>query len=586
MRGLTRRWKLRPGAAEQPAPVSPTLDPLVQRILLARGFREADAMQRFCDPRLLDMHDPGLLPNIDEAVSRLIHAVRQHERIVIYSDYDVDGITAAAILYHIIRTADPDAHLDTYVPHRLEEGYGINSDALRQIKAQGADLVISVDCGITAHEPAQVAREIELDLIITDHHHVPPEIKGLPDAIIVHPHLPGREYPFAELCGAGVAFKIAWRFATQWCGSERVSEIFQQMLLNLLPLAALGTIADVVPLVGENRVIARHGLHLIKITPLVGLHALIEASNLLEEKIDSEKVGFILAPRLNACGRMGHAAEAQRLLTTAGEQEAKDIARRLTQLNRQRQKIEREIHQQAAQMAEDAGMTRDDCRIIILAHESWHPGVVGIVCSRLVDQFSRPTILMQKQDDLCKGSARSIEGYSIHQALQSVDQYLTTYGGHDMAAGLSLTMSQLDHFTTALTEHAGEHIQSQDLLPSISIDCDAQLEEFNVPAVQRINTLSPFGRDNPRPMIRIRNLTVAERPRQIGAHGKHLALRFRAASGSNPTSMRAVWWRAGHLAEELAPGMTLDAALHPKINEWNGRTTVEAELRDVRLCEA
>ncbi|UCD76540.1 MAG: single-stranded-DNA-specific exonuclease RecJ [Phycisphaerales bacterium] len=596
MRGLTRRWVLKPpppppegktppdGARPQGSPSEGRS--LLQRVLAARGLCDPQLVERFCEPKLNHLHGPEMLPNVDQAAERLIDAVRQGQRIVIYGDYDVDGIAATAILHHVIKAVEPEADLHSYVPHRLDEGYGLNCDAMKQIKSEGADLVVSVDCGITGREPAATAREIGLDLIITDHHNVPDGGRPLPEAILVHPCLPGSDYPFGDLCGAGVAFKLAWRFATLWCGSERVSENLQKTLLDMLPLAALGTIADIVPLVEENRIIASYGLRLIRQSPLIGLQALIEASDLTDEHIDSEKVGFILGPRLNACGRMGHAAEAVRLLTDAPPEEAQTIARRLTQLNRQRQQTERTIFDQAAQMAEDANMTGRDNRMIVLAHESWHPGVIGIVCSRLVNRFGRPAILFQHQGDVCKGSARSIDGYSIHDALMACEDRLSTFGGHDMAAGLSLNTADLPVFTESITAHANERISPEDLTPAIKIDCDAALEELDLQTVKQIGALSPFGRANPRPVLRVNRVTVADPPRQIGANGRHLSFRVRQDEGSQRRIIRAVWWGAGHLAGDIAAGMTLDVALEPKINEWNGRVSVEAEVRDVMLRES
>lgn len=559
---------------------------LVERVLLARGVVDADEVLRFCEPKLSHLHDPSLLPGADAAAERLVAAIKRDEQIVIFGDYDVDGITAAAILYHTIKTAKPEARLRTYVPHRLEEGYGINCEALRQLRREGAQLVISVDCGITAAESAATSREIGLDLIITDHHNLR-EDGVLPDAaVIVHPRVPGSQYPFAELCGAGVAFKLAWRFATLWCGSERVSEVMQKTLLAMLPLAALGTIADVVPLVGENRIITTFGLRLIKQTPLVGLRALIEASDLAGENIDCEKVGFVLGPRLNACGRLGHAGEAVRLLTDAPPDDARKIAAQLARVNRDRQRTEREILTLAMRLAEDSGMTSDDTRAIVLAHEQWHPGVVGIVCSRLVDRFSRPTILMQRNGEFCKGSARSIDGYSIHGGLSACAELLTTFGGHDMAAGLTLPIANLSPFVEALTAHANAHVEQSQLTPAIHIDCDAALTEIDVPTVRRMMSLSPFGRANRRPLLRVTGTEVIEAPKQMGQQGKHLSLRLRqtdVADDKARLGMRAVWWDGGRFAGDIAAGMRLDAAIEPKLNTWNGRTNVEAEIKDVRV---
>jgi single-stranded-DNA-specific exonuclease len=556
-------------------------------VLAARGLDKPEAIRRFCEPKLTDLHDPQLLPNIDAAASRLVQAVRDDESIVIYGDYDVDGIAGSAILYHVIKAVAPGAGLRTYVPHRLEEGYGLNSEALVQLRADGADLAVSVDCGVTAHEPARAARAAGLDLIVTDHHHLPDPGAPLPEAVaVVHPRLAGSDYPFGELCGAGVAWKLAWAFATTWCGSKRVGKSVQKVLLDMLPMAALGTIADVVPLVDENRTIASFGLRWIKQTPVAGLRALIEASDLMGEAIDSEKVGFVLAPRLNACGRMGHADEAVHLLTAAAPAESREIARRLARLNRQRQETERRIAEHAARKAEDAGMTADGCRAIVLADESWHAGVVGIVCSRLVERYGRPVVLLQKQGDVCRGSARSIEGYSIHEGLTAAAGHLTRFGGHDAAAGLALRGADLDAFAADLIEHANAHIPVQQLTPAIRIDCDATMGELDIDEVRRIGSLSPFGRANPRPTVRITGAALAGPPRQIGANGRHLTMSLQADEGARRRWLRTVWFGAGSRAADLASGMRLDAVIEPKINAWNGRVSVEGMIRDVRICEA
>lgn len=571
-----------PAASASIGEADPAAATLIDRLLVARGLSDPDTVARFREPKLSHLHDPSRMPGIDCAAERLVHALKNDQQIVIYGDYDVDGITATAILFHIIKAIRPDARVRSYVPHRLEEGYGMNCEALRQLKREGADLVISVDCGITAAESARTAKEIELDLIITDHHHLPEHPEDLPEAFaLVHPRLPASDYPFGELCGAGVAFKLAWRVATCWCGSERVSEQLQQTLLNMLPLVALGTIADVVPLVEENRVLTSFGLRLIKQTPLVGLRSLIEASNLMDERIDSHKVGFVLGPRLNACGRLGHARDAVRLLCDAPPDEALQIARTLTSVNQQRQRTERDILQRAIELAEDSGMTRDDTRAIVLAHDGWHPGVVGIVCSRLVDRFSRPAILMQRNGEICKGSARSIDGYSIHAGLSQCADLLTTWGGHDMAAGLSLPVDHLERFTEMLTDHANAHIAAEQLTPAIRLDCDASLGELTLETVKQVTSLGPFGRGNRKPALRVSNVTVADQPKQMGAQGNHLSMRVRQDDGDRRSVMRAVWWNAGMFANDLAPGMRLDIAIEPKINEWNGRVSVEAELKDV-----
>lgn len=598
--GLTRRWRTvsaiaeghfdaRGGDSGASRVCGRSAVPLLDRLLAARGFVDAEAIAAFCQPRLTSLHDPGLLPGIDVAVDRIKAALDARERIAIYGDYDVDGITATAILFHVLRAADPESPLRCYVPHRIDEGYGINADALRQLRGEGVGLVISVDCGITACNEAAVAREIGLDLIITDHHHPPDDPGHLPDALaVVHPGLPWAPYPFPDLCGAGVAFKLAWRLATRLCGSERVSERFRSVLMEMLPLAALGTIADVVPLVGENRVIASIGLRALPSTRLVGLRALIDCAGLGGESIDSAKVGFVLAPRLNACGRLGHAAEAVHLLTEADPAEAAAIATSLETVNRDRRRTEQRIVEEACALVETNGQDAPDHRVIVLADETWHPGVVGIVCSRLVERYGRPVVLLQRQGDRCKGSARSIDGYSIHAGLTACSELLESFGGHSAAAGVALHSDRVDAFRAAMVEHANRHITEEELVPSLRFDCEASLSEFDPAAIAAISTLSPFGRRNPRPTFLVRDAVVADMPRLLKErHLKlHLAQREVAGGGAagrgsreSARELEAIWWNAlPHLAA-LPRGRRVNAIVEPKVSAWSGR--IELEIRDI-----
>lgn len=582
MKGLTRQWRWRNECMLEACAAKP----LVERLLAARGLADDAAIRRFREPSLSDLHPPDALPGASTAAARLVKALKARERIAIFGDYDVDGIVSTAILFHTLKTIEPEAEIVTYIPHRLDEGYGLNAEAIVQLAGDGIDVIVSVDCGVSAIEPARMAKERGVDLIITDHHNFR-RVDGqivLPDACaVVHPRLPGGEYPFGELCGAGVAFKLAWEIARQWCGSDRVSAQLRDTLRELLPLAALGTIADVVPLIDENRVLASFGLRQMKESRYIGLQALIEAAGYSDRVIDARAVAFVLAPRLNASGRLDHASQAVRLLTEADADEAAQIAARLDAINRERQATERAILDRARQLAEDRGMTADDTRIIVLADEAWHPGVVGIVCSRLVEQFGRPAILLQRADGLCRGSGRSIDGYSLSDALAACADELLTFGGHDMAAGLSLNADRLESWTESITHHANEHISIDRLLPTVRLDCTAGLVELSLDVVRNLEAFAPFGRANPRPTIRIERVTIAGQPRQIGAHGRHLSMSVQQTVDGNDKSMRNVWWNGGERAGDLHAGMTIDLAIKPKINSWNGRTTVEGEIQDVRL---
>ena len=576
-RGMRRVWVARPVRVE---PADASLEPLVARVMAARGIGP-EGSRAYLEPSLRHLHDPSLMPNLDRAAERLLGAVKRGEPVAIYGDYDVDGVSATAILYHTLRSVHPGADVRTYVPHRLDEGYGLNTGALESLAREGARVVVSVDCGVTAVEPAAAAKAAGLDLLITDHHNPPGDGAPLPDAYaIVHPRLPGSEYPFGDLCGAGVAYKLAWRLCTLACGAARVVEPLRNLLIELLAPAALGAIADVVPLLGENRVIARYGLARIKHSKIVGLRALVEAAGLAGDTIDAEDVGYVLGPRLNACGRMGHAREAVELFTTSDGDRAACIAQRLCTLNNERRATEALIVEQAVEMAVAAGMTGPDRRAIVLAHPDWHFGVLGIACSRLVDRFHRPTILMQRTGDECRGSGRSIDGYSLHGGLERCGAHLTRFGGHDMAAGLHLEASKLDAFADALVADASARIAEERLTPRLTVDCEAALAELSPAAAAQLEMMAPFGQANPRPRVLVRGIRLAAPPEPLGREGKHLSLRLRQGA----TLLRAVGWNWGDAIGRLASGLEVDAVLCPKLSTWNGSTRVEPEIVDLRAA--
>lgn len=585
MRGELKRWQLDAAAA---AESSESTGPLVPRLLAARGLVDEEAVERFLNPRLVDLHDPAAIPNLEKAAGRIIEALQQDEPIAIYGDYDVDGVTATSILYHVLAHARPERPPTRYIPHRIEEGYGLNEQAIRQLAEAGHRLIISVDCGITAIGPAQVARELGVDLIITDHHEM---TDSLPEAwTIVHPRLhehpdagiEGPGYPWGELCGAGVAYKLAWSIARHWCGSERVSGSFRELLVDLLSLAALGTVADVVPLQDENRTIVRYGLTRIKDTPFAGLNALIDAADLRRETIDAYHVGFILGPRLNACGRMGHASRACDLLTILEGSAAGEAASFLDAENRRRQTTERAIVREAEQLVMERGYDQPNIRTIILAEEGWHAGVVGIVCSRLVERFGRPVILLNLENGQAVGSGRSIDGYDLHAALAACSEHLSKWGGHAMAAGMTVEAESVEAFRQAMLDYAIEHLPESMLTPSVTIHATASLDELSVRTMRELERLAPFGRGNPRPTLLIPRVTLAQHAECFGRNANHLRLIVRSGS----TVCRCLAWQRGEHAPTLRAGQPLDLVAHPKLNTYRGQTTVELEILDWRKTDA
>ena len=585
MRGLTHRWiEPKPAAFSDTDGPAGTLEPLVARVLAARGLGDADDARRFCNPVLTAMHDPGLLPGAERAAERLLEALKQGEKIVVFGDYDVDGICGAALLFNTLAAIDPmapmEGRLATYVPHRVDEGYGLSVGALRELAATGARVVVSVDCGITAVEEARAAREMGVDLIVTDHH--TPRVDGsLPDALaVVHPRIAGSAegYPFGGLAGAGVAFKLAWRVATMAAGGPRVDEAMRRVLMEGLALAGLATVADMVPLEGENRLIARFGLAELRRVENAGVRALLEVCQLGAEPIGSREAGFVLGPRLNACGRMGHAQEAIELLTLADTERGAAIAARLDKQNRARRDEEKRIFEEAAERAEAAGMTGGRGRAIVLSDRSWHVGVVGIVCSRLVGRYCRPSVLLCDDGELAKGSGRSIEGFSLHGALASCAHVLEKFGGHEMAAGLAVRSAGLETFREAFHAVAHERIKGDMLTPRLRIDCAATLDELTPMAVKQLEHLAPFGRGNPEPNVLVRGVRLAEHARPMGAHGAHMQVRI----GSVGREIRLVGWRWGEHVESLRAGMEIDVVVRPKLNTWKGIERVEGEVRDLR----
>ncbi len=409
--------------------------PLVAQLLLNRGIATAAQAREFLNPELSALLPPESLPGAVEAARCLSNAVRQGRKIVVYGDYDVDGVTGTAILWHGLKLSG--ANVEYYIPSRLEEGYGLNRSAIEQLAASGAGVLVTVDCGITAVEEAERASELGLELIITDHH-LPH--RQLPNAtVIVHPTACGTS-PNPDLSGAGVALKVMWALAQELSGRVRVSSQFRELLVESLAFAALGLIADVVPLTGENRVIASFGLRQLKSARNPGLRALLEVTRLDTKKhaYDDYDVGFMLAPRLNAIGRMDHARQAVELFTSADADRAGEIAAALDAENRRRQQVERQIVKQAEALVRERGYHQDGCRAIVLASREWHAGVIGIAAARLVDIFHRPTVLISLEDGYGQGSGRSIRHFPLHEVLECCASQLESFGGHAMAGGLRL----------------------------------------------------------------------------------------------------------------------------------------------------
>ncbi|MDB4614486.1 single-stranded-DNA-specific exonuclease RecJ [bacterium] len=554
--------------------------PLVAQVLIARGYTEPEQLKEFMHAKLTDLHEPLLLPGVDEASDIMISAMKDDRRITIYGDYDVDGVTSTALLWHCLKNLG--ANVDYYIPSRLEEGYGINCEALRQLhKDDPQRLVVSVDCGIASVAEIEMANEIGLQTIVTDHHTMGDR---LPPTTCVHPRLPGGEYPYGDLCGVGVAFKLAWAICQKLGEDGKATPAMRAFLVQAVGLTAIGTVADCVPLTGENRIIVRYGMHSITSRPSPGLRKLIEVSKVSLEEIKSDDIAFSLAPRINATGRLGQARLAVELLTTKDRERIAELAEHLDVLNKQRQAVERRILKQAKDMVEANEDWADD-PVLVLAHKDWHPGVIGIVATRVAEAYSRPTVLISLQNgEVGQGSARSFAGFDLYTALKSCDEHLIRCGGHKAAAGLRISPPKLDEFRAAFIAYAAEnHSFDDDGEFDLKIDAEVQLNDIKYPAVMQLERLGPFGMENRRPRFASTNVEVVGEPKKMGEGERHLSLQVKQFG----RTMRAVAFGRGEWADEIAAvNGPIAISYAPVINTFRGLNRVELHLVDWNAVES
>lgn len=551
--------------------------PLLAQVLAARGVdSKAEAHQLFAT-QMNDLHPPDLLPGVSEAAERIVSAIRAKRRITIYGDYDVDGVTATSILWHCFTLAG--AKVDYYIPCRVEEGYGLNSEAIQSLHDEDPErLVITVDCGICSIQEAALARELGMELIITDHHTM---LDQLPDAATnVHPRLPGSEYPFTDLCGAGVAFKLAWAVAQRLGDGTKASPRMREYLKFAVGLAAIGTVADVVPLIGENRILVRYGLATLPETPLVGLSMLMKVANLNDQKeLSAEDLGFGIGPRINAAGRLGQARLAVELLTTDQRQRAAQLADYLDQLNKDRQKVERKIFKQAKEQIEEHPEWLE-LGALVLASEDWHSGVIGIVASRIAEKYERPAIMISinAETGIGQGSGRSFNGYDLHTGLTKCANDLEAFGGHRAAAGLRIQSEKIDQFRHAFGQLATADESESALAPEISVDAEVSLHDLTHKAVKELEWLGPFGAAHSRPRFVASKVELVEPPKKMGGGDRHLSLRIRDGS----KVLRAVAFGKGDWADEMVEAIQgpFSICFTTEMNRFRGYESVELKLID------
>ncbi|MEM6470466.1 MAG: single-stranded-DNA-specific exonuclease RecJ [Planctomycetota bacterium] len=578
---MRRKWRIVPhdaGRVQQLIRGS-GLPPVVAQLLVSRGVYDSAAADDFLSTKLTGLRDPQELPGVPEATAKIASAVSERLPIVIYGDYDCDGMTGTAILYNTLRLLGAD--VSYHVPNRLEEGYGLNRDAITKLARRGKRMIISVDCGITSVACAELCRELDVRLVITDHHTLDDQ---LPDAdAIVHPRLPGSSYPFGELCGAGVAFKLAWSLCQSASGSKKVSEPMRRLLMQSLSLAAIGTVADVVPLVDENRILVAHGLRMLATEPLQGLAELMKVAKLTETStLNTESISFGLAPRLNASGRLGQAQLGVELLTTTSAERATALAEYIDQLNKNRDSLQRSVMLAAQKQIKEKFDGEND-PALVLAGVGWHQGVIGVVAGRLSDRYAKPVIVLS-MDASGKGDAVGsgrVGGTSInlHAALAECSHRLIRFGGHQAAAGLTIDERQIDEFRGDFCEAVVEQTASSNLDAEIVIDAEAPFGQLNLNTVKQIETMEPFGAGNPRPTLLCQNVTLAEPARRMGSGDRHLTMRL----DQGGKVVRGVAFGAGDWCDEINDcDGPFQIAYRPVINEFRGYRRVEIHLVDWR----
>ncbi len=545
------------------------ISPLVSSLLLGRGLADAQQIRQFLSPSLSELLDPFLMADMPRAVDLLQAAVNSGEHIMVYGDYDVDGITGSALLYRVLSEFNPN--ISCFLPNRARDGYGLARSGIEEAARRRARLLITVDCGITAHSEVEDAKNFDIQCLITDHH----ETKdSLPQAAaVLDPKRPDCPYPFKELSGVGVAYKLLQAFYL-------ANHLPMERLEEHLDLVALGTIADIVPLTGENRILAKFGLERMRCSLKPGLGALLEASGLRGRPLESSHIVFILGPRLNAAGRMGQADDSLHLLTTEDRDKAEAIAQSLEEENRRRKEVDDRILGEAMAMVEDQ-LDLNQERAIVLSSPSWHQGVIGIVASRLVERYFRPTVLISVDGPLGKGSARSIPAFHLHQALRECSQHLVGFGGHKYAAGLVIESDKIDIFRQHLNRVAWETLTDDDLVPAQPLDAEVDLDILNQQIAGDFALFAPFGPGNRHPVLASRQVRIVGTPYRVGHN--HLKIKVKSSAHSRRV-FDSIGFSLGHLLEELEDGRSaVDLAYVLEENQWQGMRRLQLRIKDIKV---
>jgi len=546
------------------------VSPIIGGLLIARGHQDLPSAQAFLKPSLDQLHDPFLMSGMPEAVARLLYSIEHQEPILIYGDYDVDGTTGTAVLLRALRMLGATAGY--HIPHRFTEGYGIQQAALEKAASEGYKLVVSVDCGIRAHEPLHWARDNGLDIIITDHH-LPDAEEGSPPALaVLNPNQAGCNYPDKNLAGVGVAFKLVHALFRER-GKEAVVPGFLKMV-------AIGTVADVAKLIGENRAIVALGLSDLPRAVNYGLRALIEIAGCGDEgEMTAYDLGFRIGPRINAAGRMDAAKAVVELFNAQDKDEAKRLAEHLDTRNRERMEAQREIFNRAIEEFERSGIELSLCHAAVIAGDGWHRGVIGLAASKIAERLNRPRVVISLEGDIGHGSARSIDAYHLFDGLTACRDLLDKFGGHSHAAGLAIRRERIPELRRCLNEHAASCLTEDDLVPALCIDAEVPASGLGFQLSQDLRVLEPFGAGNPRPVFSTRGFKILSEPQIIKE--QHLKLRV---AGGDHRPFEAIWWRG--LEETKQPpqiNQRVDLAYELEANRWNGDIRLQLNVKDMRL---
>ncbi|MGD0279929.1 MAG: single-stranded-DNA-specific exonuclease RecJ [Smithella sp.] len=546
------------------------IHPIISQILVNRGIRDIEAARRYLHPSLNDLHSPFLMKDMKKGVSRLLKAIHDHEEIIIYGDYDADGITSVVILYKFIKEITP--HVNYYIPDRIQEGYGLKTPAIDKFKNDNVKLLITVDCGISDVEQIAYAQSIGIDTIVLDHH----EISGpLPPAIAsINPNREDCAFPFKGLAGVGIAynFLIALRGSLNKEGFWKDKN--HPNLKEYLDIVALGTIGDMAPLIDENRIFVKIGLELITESQRPGIKALKEVSGVDNQSIDSFKASFSLIPRINAAGRIASPLDAVKLLLTDDMAQARMLAEKLDSYNRNRQSMEKKILNEILERISNNNVTEKK-NAFVFASDKWHPGVIGIVASRLVELFNRPAFVISLNNGVGKGSGRSVSDFNIYKGIQQCAPLLLSYGGHYHAAGISIKEENIDEFSSLLDEIIQNSFEIPEQSSQIIIDSECKIADISLNLIEQLDILAPFGSKNPEPLLYVRNIQVSS-PIIVG--NSHLKM----CVNSNGTSYDSIWFNMGkHLA--ALNGANIDIVFTPQINNWNGSPNIQLKMKDVNI---